>query len=67
MIKDILGETRRAGRLRPGAVVHLLPARGRVRRAPEEAAKEAGLDVVTSKHRFIGNGRALIVGETEGW
>ena len=32
----------------------------------EEAAKEAGLDVVVSKHRFAGNGRALIIGEPEG-
>ncbi len=32
----------------------------------EEAAKEAGYDVVTSKHRWTGNGRAMIVGETEG-
>ena len=32
----------------------------------EESAKEAGLDVVTSKHRWTGNGRALIVGDTEG-
>lgn len=32
----------------------------------EEAAKEAGYDVITSKHRWLGNGRALIVGETEG-
>jgi dihydrolipoamide dehydrogenase len=32
----------------------------------EEAAKEAGHDVVVSKHRFIGNGRALIIGEPEG-
>jgi dihydrolipoamide dehydrogenase len=32
----------------------------------EEAAKDAGLDVVVSKHRFAGNGRALIVGEPEG-
>ncbi|MCB1002742.1 MAG: dihydrolipoyl dehydrogenase [Acidimicrobiales bacterium] len=32
----------------------------------ESAAKEAGFDVVTSKHRFTGNGRAMIVGETEG-
>jgi dihydrolipoamide dehydrogenase len=32
----------------------------------EEAAKEAGFDVVTSKHRWMGNSRALIVGETEG-
>jgi dihydrolipoamide dehydrogenase len=32
----------------------------------EEAAKEAGLDVVVSKHRFGGNGRALIIGDSEG-
>lgn len=32
----------------------------------EESAKEAGFDVVTSKHRWTGNGRALIVGQTEG-
>jgi dihydrolipoamide dehydrogenase len=32
----------------------------------EEAAKEAGHDVVVSKHRFGGNGRALIIGDSEG-
>jgi len=32
----------------------------------EAAAKDAGMDVVTSTHRFAGNGRAMIVGETEG-
>ncbi|MGI9577056.1 MAG: dihydrolipoyl dehydrogenase [Microthrixaceae bacterium] len=32
----------------------------------EQSAKEAGLDVVTSKHRFAGNSRAMIIGETEG-
>ncbi len=32
----------------------------------EEQAKEAGYDVEVSKHRFSGNGRAMIVGETEG-
>jgi len=32
----------------------------------EQAAKDAGLDVVTSKHRYIGNGRALLIGEPEG-
>jgi dihydrolipoamide dehydrogenase len=32
----------------------------------EQAAKDAGLDVVTAKHRFAGNGRALIIGEAEG-
>ena len=32
----------------------------------EDSAKEAGFDVVTSTHKFAGNGRAMIVGETEG-
>lgn len=32
----------------------------------EDSAKEAGKDVVVSKHRFTGNGRAMIVGETDG-
>ena len=32
----------------------------------EEAAKEAGHEVVTVKHRLGGNGRALIIGEAEG-
>ncbi len=32
----------------------------------EAAAKEAGYDVVVSKHRFTGNSRALILGEPEG-
>jgi dihydrolipoamide dehydrogenase len=32
----------------------------------EQAAKDAGIEVVTAKHRFAGNGRALIIGEAEG-
>lgn len=32
----------------------------------EAAAKEAGYDVVVSKHRYSGNGRALILAEPEG-
>ncbi len=32
----------------------------------EEAAKEAGYDVVTSKHQYRGNSRAQIIGEIEG-
>lgn len=32
----------------------------------ETAAKEAGFDVAVSKHRFAGNGRAQILGETDG-
>ena len=32
----------------------------------ETSARDAGFDVVTATHRFTGNGRAMIVGETEG-
>jgi len=32
----------------------------------EEAARAAGRDVVVSKHRYAGNGRALIIGEPGG-
>lgn len=32
----------------------------------EQQAKDAGYDVLVSKHRFNSNGRAMIVGETEG-
>lgn len=32
----------------------------------EQGAKDAGYEVVVSKHRWTGNSRALIVGETEG-
>ncbi|HTO00393.1 MAG TPA: dihydrolipoyl dehydrogenase [Microthrixaceae bacterium] len=32
----------------------------------EESANEAGFDVVVSKHRYAGNSRAQIIGETDG-
>ena len=32
----------------------------------EQSAIDAGYEVVTSKHNFIGNGRAKIVGDTDG-
>ena len=32
----------------------------------EQAARDAGFDVVVSKHRWGGNSRALIIGDTEG-
>ena len=58
--------SRRAGRLRQGAVGHLLPPRGRVLRPHRGAGARAGYDVVVSSHRFAGDGRALILGETDG-
>lgn len=32
----------------------------------EEGARAAGLDVVVHKHKFAGNGRAMIIGDTDG-
>jgi dihydrolipoamide dehydrogenase len=32
----------------------------------QESAEAAGFDVAVSKHRYAGNGRAMIVGETDG-
>ena len=32
----------------------------------EQSAKEQGLDIVVSKHKYSGNGRAMIIGDTEG-
>jgi dihydrolipoamide dehydrogenase len=32
----------------------------------EQAAKDAGFEVVSSKHRYAGNGRAMIIGDTDG-
>ncbi len=32
----------------------------------EQSAIEAGFSVVTAKHRFMGNGRAVILGQTDG-
>jgi len=32
----------------------------------EQSAKDAGIDVVVSKHRYSGNGRAMIVNQTDG-
>jgi len=32
----------------------------------EQQARDKGYDVVTSSHRFVGNGRALIIGEPDG-
>lgn len=32
----------------------------------EQAARDAGIDIEVSKHSFMGNGRAMIIGEAEG-
>jgi dihydrolipoamide dehydrogenase len=65
-IKDILGET--AVAVDYAKVPWCIYCHPEVAFAghSEESAKEAGLDVVVSKHQYRGNGRALIVGEPEG-
>ena len=65
-IKDILGENPVA--IDYGKVPWAIYCHPEVSFAghSEESAKEAGFDIVTSKHRFIGNGRAVIIGETDG-
>lgn len=65
-IKDILGENPAA--VDYGKVPWAIYCHPEVSFAgyTEESAKEAGYEVVTNKHRFIGNGRAVILGETDG-
>ena len=48
--------------------LHLLPAAGRVGRpAPRPAAKENGYEVKVGKFPFIGNGKAIALGEVDGF
>jgi dihydrolipoamide dehydrogenase len=65
-IKDILGE--RAVPVDYGRVPWAIYCHPEVAFAghSEESAKEAGFDVVVSKHQYRGNGRAMIVGEVDG-
>ena len=46
VVQHLLGEVAGAHRLRPGAVGHLLPSRGGLRRADRGAGRAAGHDVV---------------------
>lgn len=66
VVKDILGEQPPA--IDYGRVPWAIYCQPEVAFAgySEEAAKEAGYDVVVSKHRFAGNSRAQIIGETDG-
>jgi dihydrolipoamide dehydrogenase len=66
VVKDLLGESPPAidyGRV-PWAI-YCQPEVSFVGHS-EESAKAAGIDVVTVKERYIGNGRAVILGETDG-
>jgi len=65
-IKDILGEA--AVPVDYGRVPLAIYCHPEVASAghSEESAREAGYDVVVSKHQYRGNGRALIVGEADG-
>lgn len=66
VVKDILGENPPA--MDYGKVPWAIYCQPEVAFAghSEETAKEAGHDVVVSKHRFAGNSRAQILGETDG-
>lgn len=66
VIKDLLGEA--ALPIDYGKVPWCIYSHPEVAFAghTEESAREAGFDIVVSKHRFTGNGRAMIVGETQG-
>lgn len=65
-VKDILGEDPRP--LDPLSTPWCIYCHPEVAFAghTEESAEAAGYEVVTSSHRHIGNGRAMIVGDTEG-
>ena len=65
-VKDILGEDPRP--LDPLGTPWCIYCHPEVAFAghTEESAEAAGFEVVTSSHRHIGNGRAMIVGDTEG-
>ena len=64
-IRDILGEepARSTTTAHRGASTATPKSRSRPHRGLGE---EAGFDVVSSKHHFVGNGRAKIVGDTDG-
>ncbi len=47
--------------------LHLLPAAGRVGRSrPKQAAKDKKLDIRVGRFPFIGNGKAIALGEDQG-
>jgi dihydrolipoamide dehydrogenase len=66
IIKDLLGESPAA--IDYGKVPWAIYCHPEVAFAghSEGSAKEAGFDVIVSKHRFGGNSRAQILGETDG-
>ncbi len=66
VVKDVLGES--PAPVDNGTVPWAIYCNPEVAFAghSEASAKEAGFDVVTSRHRFAGNSRAIIIGETDG-
>lgn len=66
VVRDILGEQPLP--IDYGAVPWCIYCRPEVAFAghSEESARQAGFEVVVSKHRFAGNGRAMIVNQPEG-
>ena len=66
VVKEILGES--PVEIDPSTVPWCIYCAPEVAFAglTEESAKTAGYEVTISKHRYSGNGRAMIIGETEG-
>ena len=61
------GRARLPDQLRGRALVHLLPSRGGLCRQDRGGGRRAeGFDIVVQKDPYGGNGRARILGETEG-
>ena len=60
------GQRRASARSPQHPGLHLLPAAGRQRRADREGASEAGHEVKIGHFPFIGNGKAIALGEPEG-
>ena len=64
----IAGQQPAARRLRQRPLVHLLPAAGRLdRRHARRKAKENGREVTVGKFPFTASGKAVALGETDGF
>jgi dihydrolipoamide dehydrogenase len=51
----------------PHSRLHLLPPAGRLRRSDRGEAKEGGREIRVGRFPFVGNGKAIALGEDQGW
>ena len=66
--RRIAGQHAAAGRLRQRALLHLLPTAGRVDRADARRGRaRGGREVAVGKFPFTASGKAVALGETEGF